>query len=120
MIRYVNEELDSMFNSPALHPQVQMLALLTSAYCMHHFGKNVYVTSVFRGGDRGVHGAWRGCDTDNDKLTVEQKKEVAEYLNMLFIYDLSRPRFKVCVYHKVEGRGGDHWHLQVHSNTQLR
>ena len=120
MIRYIDQEMNNMFNSSLLHPQVFMLSLLASACSMHRFGKNLWVTSVFRQGDKGVHGHWRGVDLDNDEITIDNKILLADHLNKLFIYDPNRPELKVCLYHKVEGRGGDHFHLQVHPNTQLR
>jgi hypothetical protein len=45
-------------------------------------------------------------------------KEVCDAINQEWIYDPSRPSMKVAIIHDV-GQG-DHFHIQVHPNTQRR
>ena len=121
MIKYFTAHLKSMFYSSKLNNKVRLIAFACASYCYHKYGKEVWVTSVFRENEEtSVHGHWRGIDMDNDNLTIDQKIDVADYLNKMFVYDSERPEKLACLYHKVTGRGGDHWHLQCHRNTQLR
>ncbi|MEE8382232.1 MAG: hypothetical protein V3R78_10220 [Thermodesulfobacteriota bacterium] len=94
---------------------------MASGYIYNRFGEPLYVTSVFRPQNReSVHAYWRGVDCDNDAgLDVGEKQELAEYLNWMYTYDPKRPEKKVCLLHSVEGRGGDHFHIQIHPNTVL-
>lgn len=118
MLHYTVEKLEDEFRDTRLDPRLRAIALLAAAYSFFKFGEVLWLTSVYRPGDAGVHGQWRGVDMDNDKgLTASQKQEVCDYINWLFTYDPGRLKFKVCVYHEVKGRGGDHLHLQIHPYT---
>ena len=83
----------------------------------NNFGAGV-ITSLYRIGDKGVHGTLplRAIDErcQDDKLG----KEIEEYINNLFFYDPDRPEMKVCMYHDV-GRG-KHLHYQVHPKTRIK
>ena len=121
MLHYSDAEQEEEFKDVRLNPLVRAITLLAASYSFYRFGEIIWLTSVFRKGDPGVHGAWRGTDADNDKgLKPKQKEEIRDYINKLFSYDPERPRLNVCVYHTVKGRGGDHLHFQVHPNTELR
>ena len=118
MLHYTNNEQEAEFKDTRLDPRVKAFALLAAAYSYYKFGEILWLTSVYRPGDSGVHGAWRGVDMGNDAgLSKGQKQEICDYINWLFSYDPERPKFKVCLYHTVEGMGGDHLHFQVHPNT---
>lgn len=119
-IRFVKKDLKEQFNDIRFDPKVRAIMLLANGYCEHRFGVALHTTSIFREGDLGVHGLWRGGDNDNDKLLLGEKKEIESYINWLFIYDSSRPKYKVCLLHTVPGRGGDHFHFQSHLATKLR
>lgn len=76
------------------------------------------ITSIYRIGDKGVHGTlpvrgidWR-CRNDSFGEFVEN------YINALYAYDYKRPEMKVCMYH--DTGLGKHLHIQVHPNTRLR
>lgn len=120
MIRFLNKKLKDEFDSKSLDRRLKAIVLMAAAYVRHRFKKPLWVTSILRPGDKGVHGYGRGLDGDNDALTILEKKEVQKYVNGLFVYDPERPRYKVCRHHKVKGRGGDHWHFQVHPNTTMK
>ena len=125
MLHYTNDEQEIEFRDTRLDPRVRAIALLAAAYSFYRFGELLWLTSVYRSDDPGVHGCWRGVDMDNDAgLNASQKQEICDYINWLFSYDPERPKYKVCLYHTVEGtpdnpKKGDHLHFQVHKNTVL-
>ncbi len=95
-------------------PLVRKIVLETQAAC----GVRFIVTSIYRPGDKGVHGTLpvRGVDVrmrDLDLgLTIEDK------VNSLWQYDPRRPSIKVCEAH---GEGANfHLHFQVHPNTRRK
>ena len=79
-------------------------------------GLEFTITSLYRIGDKGVHGALplRGGD-----LRIRNKnigKIVAATVNLLWQYDDKRPNLKCAIIH---GQGANlHLHLQVHPNTR--
>lgn len=83
-----------------------------------HFDVEFTVTSLYRIGDPGVHGAipLRGIDLrcKNHALGAS----VAEYINDKYIYDPMRPEMVVCKFH--DAGSGYHIHLQVHPLIELR
>ena len=118
MLHYGNQKLETEFQDTRLDPRLKAIVLLATAYTFYKFGEVLWLTSVYRPDDPGVHGLWRGVDLDNDAgLNKSQKQEICDYINWLFTYDPERSKFKVCLYHTVLGRGGDHLHFQVHPNT---
>ena len=83
------------------------------------FGCKFVVTSLYRIGDGGVHGALplRGLDW---RCHYEPFGAfVAAYINKRWQYDYSRPTKTCCMCHKV-GAGALHLHLQVHPHTLRR
>lgn len=107
------------FRDPKLNPMVKAITLYANEYCLEHFGIGLFLTSIYRPGD-GIHGDHRAIDSDNDALSDDKMREVEAHINEKFVYDPQRPRYKVCIYHTVKGRGGDHLHMQTHRNTRLR
>lgn len=79
------------------------------------FGTGV-ITSLYRIGDKGVHGALplRGIDERCKDRAVGERIE--QYINERWAYDPSRPGMKVCMFHDV-GQGF-HLHYQSHPNTK--
>jgi hypothetical protein len=73
------------------------------------------VTSLYRKGDRGVHGTrpCRGIDVRCRNKTIG--KAYANTINLRWIYDPDRPHLKCAVFH--DAGTGYHLHLQVHQNT---
>ena len=113
-------------------PMLRAMVMFAAGYCYAKYGKQIILTCVLRLKDTGVHGYGRATDGDNDALTPEEKQDVADYTNAHFAYDPERPTLLACVYHTATGArkaeleaqgykvGGDHWHFQVHPNTQWR
>lgn len=122
MIKFVNDKIESEFRDSRFNPVVQMIILATAGYVYYKYGEPIYITSVHRPENpESTHCYWRAGDADNDAgLDTKEKQEVCDWINKMFCYDLTRPEKVVCLYHKVEGRGGDHWHIQVHPNTTIR
>ena len=75
------------------------------------------ITSGYREGDSGVHGTkpLRGIDIRSwgNRFTP---LELVKDINEEFCYDYTRPNI-VCAMHHNVGTG-EHFHLQVHPNTQ--
>ncbi len=128
MIGYINDNLETEFNDSRLDPIVKMVVLAASGYVSQKYGEAIFITSVFRPVSsnptdiKSCHNFWRAVDADNDfaGLGADAKQDVCEWINKMFCYDLTRPDKMVCLLHSVVGRGGDHWHIQVHPNTTIR
>ncbi len=101
--------------------------ILCEIDCFSQFkfnGKELYITSIFRARDKGVHGCWRGTDarTEHTGKAYYTKKEIdtiLSHFNQRWVYDPKRPQYKVLIYHKIKG-GVFHLHAQVHKNTIKR
>lgn len=127
MILYMTDQLKAEFNDQGLNPILKMIVLATAGYVSQKYEEPVYVTSVYRPissnptDTKSTHNFWRAVDVDNDAgLDSEEKQDVADWINKTFLYDYLRPDKMVCLLHAVVGRGGDHWHIQVHDNTTIR
>ncbi len=64
----------------------------------------------------GVHGVIPVRGIDIRSKMFKDPDFVSEYINRNWSYDPERPNLKVALYHNV-GRG-DHFHIQVHPNTE--
>ena len=127
MIGYTTGQLEAEFNDSQLNSVLKMIVLATAGYVSQKYGEPIFITSVFRPvasnltDTKSTHNYWRAVDADNDhSLNAEQKQDVCDWINKTFCYDLTRPDKKVCLLHAVAGRGGDHFHIQVHPNTTIR
>ena len=81
------------------------------------FGEKT-ITSLYRIGDKGVHGTLPLCGLDLRCPSQGHGQEVEKWVNANWIYDPSRPEKKCCIFHNVGN--GWHLHLQVHSKTRKR
>lgn len=110
----------------------KMFALLACAVGVswNFFGKPLVITSIYRQGDKGVHGSWRGVDCrvfHEDRpvapgawgLDKEEAEELAERLNRTFQYIKSNgDESEVAILH---GDGMNyHLHLQAPRFDQWR
>ena len=131
MIQFINnqsqaERLEKEFESKELDPIVRAITYTLASYCFYNFEEVFWITSIKRDIENepnrkpSVHNFWRGLDGDNDGISKEDKKKVEDYINSIYQYDPERPDKKVCDVHTIPGRGGDHFHLQVHPNTTIR
>ena len=78
-------------------------------------GVEFFITSLYRVGDKGVHGVipLRGVDLRMRNYKIG--KEVEDLINKKWIYDPKRPYLKCALFH---GTGYSlHLHIQCHDNT---
>lgn len=76
---------------------------------------DIVITSIFRNGDPGVHGVWRGVDVRANDISTDKAKEAEKRINTLWTYDPSRSQYNVALLH---GEGSNrHLHLQNHPKT---
>lgn len=88
-----------------------MLIYVVSGRMLDKYRIEPVITSLFREGDKGVHGDWRGADFRSHDLTNKQATELVEWINSIFIYDPARPELKTALLH---GEGtNEHIHVQV-------
>lgn len=73
------------------------------------------ITSIYRDGDKGVHGTIpvRGIDLRLRNYNIAT--QVVNLINSHWLYDEKRPVMKCAMFHNVGS--GHHIHLQVHPNT---
>lgn len=81
------------------------------------FGPGI-ITSLYRMGDPGVHGALPLRGIDERCHDDAFGKQVEDYINSNWIYDPERPEMQACSYHNA-GQGW-HLHYQVHPRTRRR
>lgn len=97
-----------------VEPLLRRIVLETQAA----YGVRFIVTSIYRPGDKGVHGTLpvRGVDVRMRDLEVGELIE--EQVNRKWQYDPRRPSLEVCEGH---GEGANyHLHFQVHPNTRRK
>lgn len=95
-----------------IHPTLREIALAVEA----EFGEQV-VTSIYRIGDRGVHGQLPVRGLDLRDLQRSKSKKIQAWVNARWKYDPQRPTIGCCLYHKNKWSEGSHLHLQVHERT---
>jgi len=96
-----------------INPLLRELALAVE----ERFGEKT-ITSLYRIGDKGVHGMLPLCGLDLRCTSQIHGQEVETWVNDKWIYDPSRPGKKCCLFHNAGN--GWHLHLQVHTNTRRR
>jgi len=87
-------------------------------YIEGNLGMEFTITSLYRPGDKGVHGTLPVRGADIRCRVMEVGFVVRDYINEEWYYDPSRPSMKCAVAH---GKGANfHIHLQVHPNTVFK
>ena len=88
------------------------------AYTEIRVGLGLVVTSMYRAGDRGVHGTYplRGIDVRCHDAVIGARIEAL--VNEKWAYDPDRPAMQVCWFH--DAGHGPHLHFQAHPNTRYR
>ncbi len=111
-IEYKNEQIFKNATCVAWHPTlVEVLMWIEKAF-------KPVITSAYRKGDPGVHGADPLRAFDLRSYIFTNPESVRDIINEHWVYDPKRPAMQVCVYHDV-GRGV-HFHVQVHKNSRPR
>ncbi len=108
-ILFKEHKLISYWNSPLLDNRLKFIIYALSAFTLDEFGKSVTITSIYRKGDKGVHGYWRGIDIRSHYYTNDEIGEIIKFLNKTVIY--GNPSYTTALYHGV-GQGV-HIHIQV-------
>ena len=76
------------------------------------------ITSLYRIGDKGVHGALPLRGTDLRMRLRSAGSDIAAYINNRWQYDSERPAMRCAVLH---GMGANlHLHVQVHPRSRVR
>jgi hypothetical protein len=76
------------------------------------------ITSLYRIGDKGVHGTLPLRGTDLRCRNKDKGRAIESRVNSLFTYDPKRPEVKCAFLH---GEGSNlHLHIQVHPNTVVK
>jgi hypothetical protein len=94
----------------------QLLREITCAL-EERFGEKT-ITSLYRIGDKGVHGMLPLRGIDLRCTSKEHGEEVEKWVNDKWVYNPNNPEKNCCLFHNVGS--GYHLHLQVHPNTRRR
>lgn len=102
-------------NLEFINAKLRAMALEAATLIKETTGEEAVVTSLFRIGDKGVHGQLplRAIDLRCDDAVVGTA--IAGKINAVWSYDPNRRWMSCVMYHDV-GQG-PHLHLQVHPNT---
>jgi len=100
-------------NLEFIHPVMREIVLSVH----EEFPEADVITSLFRIGDRGVHGTLPLRATDLRCWDDDLGDRIEAWTNARWQYDPKRPHMKVCMYHKNRGSDGKHLHFQNHPNT---
>ena len=95
------------------HPTLRRLV----AWLEETTGLTFTATSMYRIGDRGVHGTLPLRAVDLRMKHSGVGKAIENLINESWAYDPTRWKMKCCMLHDVGS--GLHLHLQVHDNTKL-
>jgi len=102
----------------AWHPKlIELLVWNTIRYSKNTITCASRDTKIYPG-DSGIHMTNPLRAFDKRSRDYPDPEAIAADINAHFIYDSTRPHFKVCVYH--DTGQGYHFHLQVHDNTIYR
>ena len=98
-----------------MHPRLMMIVFDFLSY-LHDNGVSwAEITSMFRLGDKGVHGDYRGLDIGTDNIPYKLGQKAADYINKKYPYDPKRPKLDTCFFHAVPSNddSGYHYHFQT-------
>ena len=118
MIKFKSDIIAAQFDS--MDERLRHIVYALSGFVWERYAKQITLTSIFRSGDPGVHGCWRGCDVRvkpvgvNSMFTFLEIKEIERFLDH-YVYDESRPLLKSYVIHGDKGQV--HLHLQVNGGN---
>jgi len=117
-LRFKDPELEEQWKSGRLHPGMVVMVLAAARWHYLRTGKPAVITSLFRLGDKGVHGDWRGSDLRTWELGKDGQQEWEDYINAAFPYDYStKKKSKTAKVHELRGEDGKsegrHLHLQT-------
>lgn len=100
------------WESKKLDPRLRVLVYFVAGYVLHEMNLPTVITSIYREGDEGVHGCWRGVDIRTRDMSEDQAMHLEAVINKHFTYDPDR-NYPTAYYHDNRGAPGKHLHLQV-------
>ena len=118
MIHFKTKKIREEWESGKLDQTLQIILLTTASVMVNHFNTVMVLTSLFRDGDVGVHGLWRGADVRIHNIGFKGAIELTILINSWFEYNITRPDLEVAVFGDSEHQ--NHIHFQSHPNTMLR
>jgi len=116
IIQFKEHILSSQFDSLLLDSRLKFIIYALAGFIANEFGKPLVITSIFRPGDKGVHGYWRGIDIRTYYYLAEEITEILEFINKTLPYGYGA--YKTALYHNT-GQG-DHIHIQVSRNDHTK
>ena len=101
-----------------VHPR--LASIMFDVDCqLKRIGKEVAWTSIIReqSGDSGIHSQKRAADMSVKNLSDHESKDLVEFLNSKYTYDISRPQIMTAILNdggNYAGQGSaNHIHIQV-------
>jgi len=113
MINFKTEHIRIEWNSGKLDNRLKLIVLAVAEKLALDYNCVLFITSIFRKGDKGVHGAWRGVDIRTHNLLPGEAQDLTDWINNNFVYDLKRLNMKTAILHTVGGKSRLHIHLQT-------
>jgi len=87
-----------------LTPKARYLASYIDYLLWKLYKKQATITCIFYQGGSGVHSQWRAFDIRSTDFTYNEIANIQEKVNTTFPYDVSRPKLKSCIHHKVDSK----------------
>jgi hypothetical protein len=120
MILFKSDTEKAQFSDNRLDNRLRIILFALSGYVRFNFGKDIVITSIYREGDTGVHGYWRGIDIRTrhagiDYFTDEEISKITDYLKN---FEYGDNIHNTSLYHDV-GQG-IHFHIQVSNNNYTK
>lgn len=110
-MNFKSVEIRNQWNSRNIDPKLEVVVRYIDSLMQERYNVVACLTSIFREGDKGVHGAWRGIDVRVHNLLDGEAQEITDAVNSIFQYDSKRD-LPVAYLH---GEGSSlHIHLQVY------
>lgn len=113
MINFKTLELRQQWNSGKLNPRLQVIVMAVAEKIALDYNCVLFITSLFRPGDKGVHVYWRGIDIRTRNLLPGEAQNLTDWINNNFIYDMDRTNMKTAILHTIGKKAQLHIHLQT-------
>lgn len=109
MLYFKTSAIKTEWRDLRLDKRLRFIIVAVVGYVSDVMEKDVVITSIFRPGDSGVHGCWRGIDLRSWLYTDQEIRKIVRFVNDHVPYNSGR-RYKTCLHHNV-GQGV-HFHFQ--------
>jgi len=85
-----------------LTPKARYLASYIDYLLWKWYKKQATITCIYYQGGSGVHSQWRAFDIRSTDFTYNEIANIQYAVNITFPYDVSRPKLKTVIHHKVD------------------